>query len=231
MPIREIKEGLKRLGCKSYLHTDAVQSYGKLDCDVKALGVDFLSLSGHKVHGPKGVGALYIKNGVHLPIFVHGGGQESGKRSGTENMVGIAGLGAAASHICKCRSNDFETLKSLKNHLWMRIKDEIPDIKLNGPEGENACPSVLNVSFIGCRGEVLLHMLDKEGVCVSTGSACASHSHGSHVLTAMKLKPNELEGALRFSFSSDNTVQEMDYCLEKLKECVAVHRRLMKYHH
>ena len=231
MPVKEIRELMKSKCPGAFLHTDAVQSYGKLDCSVKALGVDFLSLSGHKVHGPKGVGALYIKNGVHLPVFIHGGGQESGKRSGTENMVGIAGLGAAAGHIALDRAKDYEVLKKLKDHLWSRIRADIPDVKLNGPDIENGCSSVLNISFIGCRGEVLLHMLDKEGICVSTGSACASHSHGSHVLTAMKLRPEELEGAVRFSFSADNTIEEMDYVSEKLKTIVATHRKLMRYHH
>ena len=231
MPIREIKDAMIKAGSKAYLHTDAVQSYGKLDCDVGKLGVDLLSLSGHKVHGPKGIGALYVRRGLHLPVFIHGGGQESGQRSGTENMPGIAGLGAAALHVKKHRTDDYSSLCELKKRLWTRISSEIPDVRLNGPDLELACPSVLNVSFIGCRAEVLLHMLDQAGICVSTGSACSSHSHGSHVLTAMKLRPEELEGAIRFSFSSDNTPEEMDYAADQLIKTVTTHRKLMKYHH
>ena len=229
MPIAEIREIMRKRNSSAYLHSDAVQSYGKLSCDVNKLGVDFLSISGHKVHCPKGIGALYIRNGVHLPVFVHGGGQESGKRSGTENTAGIAAMGAAAQHIVSHQKDDLNTLSGLKKHLQERITNEIEDVKINSPE--DGCPSVLNVSFMGCRAEVLLHMLDTEGICVSTGSACSSHTKGSHVLSAMKLTPAEIEGAIRFSFSADNTIEEMDTTAEALKKVITTHRKLMKYHH
>ncbi|MBR3296536.1 MAG: cysteine desulfurase [Firmicutes bacterium] len=228
MPLKEIRQALNAAGSKAVFHTDAVQSYGKLNCGVRELGVDLMSISGHKVHASKGVGALYVKSGLHLPVFMDGGGQEGGQRSGTENIAGIAGLGAAAENILKSRTETLERMTAVRDQLKRRILAEIPDIKINSPE--DACPSVLNVSFLGCRAEVLLHMLDTEGICVSTGSACSSHVKGSHVLSAMGLKANEIEGALRFSFSGYNTLEEADYAADKLAQLAAAHRKLMKYH-
>jgi len=227
MPLEEIRAELDSRGSSALFHTDAVQSYGKLPIDVRGLGVDFLSLSGHKVHGPKGIGALYVKKGVNLPSFVHGGGQEKGFRSGTENMPGIAGLGAAAELLLNGgREKRLEAMAAAKGRLLTLIKEGIPDIKINGPE--DALPAVLNVSFIGCRGEVLLHMLEQSQIYVSTGSACSSHSKGSHVLSAMGLRPEEIEGAVRFSFCGGNTPQQMDYVFEKLKDAAESQRRLRK---
>ena len=202
---------------KPLFHSDCVQGYGKMRTDVTALGVDMLSISGHKVHGPKGIGALYVKSGVHIPALIYGGGQEKNLRSGTENMPGIAGLGAAAELITP---GPFEVSRYLKG----LILGAIPDVKVNSPE--NGCSSVLNVSFLGCRAEVLLHQLEQDGIFVSTGSACSSKSKGSHVLTAMGLKPEEIEGALRFSFNRHNTKEEMDITVEKLKTYVESQRRL-----
>ena len=228
MPLKEIRRVLNAAGSKAVFHSDAVQSYGKLDCSAKELGVDMLSISGHKVHASKGVGALYVKSGLHLPVFMDGGGQEGGQRSGTENIPGIAGFGAAAEKILTGREDTLGRMAAVRSRLLERILSDIPDVKINSPE--DACPSVLNVSFLGCRAEVLLHMLDTEGICVSTGSACSSHVKGSHVLSAMGLKPSEIEGALRFSFSGYNTLEEADYTAEKLAQAVSSHRKLMKYH-
>ena len=224
MPLEEIRDEIKKLGNGCLFHTDAVQSYGKLSTDVKKLGVDFLSLSGHKVHGPKGIGALYIKKGVHIPSFIHGGGQESGFRSGTENMPGIAGLGAAAETLLKEKESRTANMLAAKEHLRELIEAGIPDIRINSPK-DGVC-AVLNVSFIGCRGEVILHTLEQDGISVSTGSACSSKSRGSHVLTAQGLKPEEIEGAIRFSFCGDNTASEMDYVYEKLAAAVSSQRKL-----
>jgi cysteine desulfurase len=232
MPIAEIASLLRKRGSKAIFHSDGVQSWGKLPLDMKALGVDLYSVSGHKVHGPKGVGALYVKKGLHLPAFMHGGGQELNFRSGTENMPGIAGIGAAAEAINTGLKESVERIWAAKLHLKERLTADIENIKFNGPDadGPGACqsaaPSVLNVSFIGCRGEVLLHTLDTAGICVSTGSACSSKVRGSHVLSAMGLKPEEIEGAVRFSFSDENTPEEMDYVADTLKEAVASQRRL-----
>ncbi len=199
------------------LHSDCVQSYGKLPLDVKALGADMISISAHKVHGPKGVGALWIKKGVHIPSFIFGGGQEKGFRSGTENVPGIAGFGAAAELIKPGRFEVRDVLKQL-------ILEQIPDVKINSPE--DSCSSVLNVSFPGCRAEVLLHQLEQDGIFVSTGSACSSRDKGSHVLSAMGLKPQEIEGALRFSFCRDNTEEEMRIAAGRLKYYAESQRKL-----
>jgi len=228
MPLAEMRKVLNDAGSKAVFHTDAVQSYGKLDCNVKQLGVDLMSISGHKVHASKGVGALYVKSGLHLPVFMDGGGQEGGMRSGTENISGIAGLGAAAERINRDRAAIYKNITAVRSRFLGLVSENIPDIKINSPEG--ACSSVLNISFLGCRAEVLLHMLDTEGICVSTGSACSSHVKGSHVLSAMDLKASEIEGALRFSFSGYNTTDEAEYAAEKLAQIVSTHRKLMKYH-
>ncbi len=223
MPIKELRRIMDEQGSTALLHTDAVQAWGKIPLDARDLGVDFISVSGHKIHGPKGVGALYIKKGVYLPVFIHGGGQEKGMRSGTENMPGIAGIGTAAALIPK-ELGRAKNMAAARERLLQGIKDSIPDIKVNSPD-DGVC-SVLNVSFLGCRGEVILHSLDTAGICVSTGSACSSHSKGSHVLTAMGLRDREIEGAVRFSFCADNTLGEMDYVIEKLTEAVGAQRRL-----
>ena len=229
MPIREIGARVRALGNGCLFHTDAVQSYGKLDTDMKMLGVDFASFSGHKVHGPKGIGLLYVRSGLHLPSFVHGGGQEKGQRSGTENMPGIAGMGAAAKLMLQEKGVRIAAMTEAKARLLENIRASITDIRINSPE--NGVCSVLNVSFLGCRGEVILHTLEQSQIFVSTGSACSSKSKGSHVLQAMGLKPEEIEGAIRFSFCGDNSVEQMDFVSEKLKAAVESQRRLRSAFH
>ncbi len=233
MPLREIgeikAEFNKKHGTKVLLHTDAVQALGKIRLDVKRdiRNVDMISASAHKIHGPKGIGALYVRKGVNLMPFMLGGGQEKGMRSGTENVQEIAGFGLA----CEMASNSLDEraahMAEVRDHLKKGILAEIPDVRINSPE-DGVC-SVLNVSFSGTRGEVILHRLEQEGIYVSTGSACSSNhktSKGSHVLNAMGLKPREIEGAIRFSFSEFNTVEEMDYVLDKLKFAVSSFRKL-----
>ena len=211
------------------LHSDAVQAFGKVPVDLKGAykGVDFLSVSGHKIHGPKGIGALYVRKGVHLPPFMNGGGQERHMRSGTENTPAIAGFGKAAEMGMKDFAKRTEAMKRARNHLLEGLIAEIPDIRINSPQDETASPSVLNVSFLGTRGEVLLHTLEQDGIFVSTGSACSSNKKGqSHVLTAMGISGKEIEGAIRFSFSEENTLEEMEYVVEKVKAAVTRFRRL-----
>ena len=179
-----------------------------------------ISVSGHKIHGPKGSGALWIDKAVHIPPFLVGGGQESGMRSGTENVPAIAGIGKAAE-----LAMEKNTAADVRNYLLEGLKTEIEDIKINSPE--DGCPSVLNVSFLGTRAEVLLHTLEQDQIYVSTGSACSSNKKGqSHVLKAMGLSDKEIEGAIRFSFSRFNTIEEMDQVLEKVKGAVTRFRRL-----
>ncbi|MCR5009502.1 MAG: cysteine desulfurase [Clostridia bacterium] len=221
-PVEEISSVIrKRFGndpaARPLLHSDCVQSLGKIPVDVRKTGVDLASFSAHKIHGIKGSGALYIKSGLHVPPFIYGGGQEKNFRSGTENVPGIAAFGAAAEELTVPDPAPARRLKEL-------ILSEIPDVKINSPE--DGCPLILNVSFIGCRAEVLLHMLEQDGICVSTGSACSSRSKGSHVLSAMGLSPEEIEGALRFSFCRDNTLEEVEFVAERLVKYTSDQRRL-----
>lgn len=227
-PIEEIyrmsKAYSKKLGTDILFHTDAVQSYGKLP--IQSNSADLISVSGHKIHGPKGVGALYVRKGLNLEPSSYGGGQEQGKRSGTENVPAIVGLGKAAEISYNGLKKRNEAMVKAKEYLLNGIKDEIKDIRINSPE-QNSSPSVLNVSFLGVRGEVLLHTLEQSHIYVSTGSACSSNKKGKgHVLKAMGLSDQEIEGAIRFSFSEFNTIEEMDYVLENLKNGVNQFRRL-----
>ena len=207
-------------------HTDAVQAFGKIG--LAGIGADFITMSGHKIHGPKGIGAMYIKKGVNLPAYLVGGGQERGMRSGTENVPAIAGLGKAVELMEQERACMGCGPETPRKYLLDGIKDGISDIIINSPESPEECvPSVLNVSFLGTRGEVILHTLEADGICVSTGSACSSNKKGqSHVLAAMGLSPKEIEGAIRFSFSRYNTIEEMDIVLDRLTKAVTRFRRL-----
>jgi len=226
-PIEEISKLLDTLPKRPIFHSDCVQSFGKLDINVKKMGVDMISISGHKVHAPKGIGALYIKKGLHIPSYIFGGGQEAGFRSGTENMAGVAGFGAAVEHMDLGKAS--KNMKETKEYLEETLLKNISNIKINTPD--NSAPSVLNVSFVGCRAEVLLHTLEQDEIFVSTGSACSSKSKGSHVLRAMNLKAEEIEGAIRFSFSEDNTKEQMDFVLEKVKAAVESQRALRSAFH
>ena len=238
MPVGEIAhikdEYNKAHGTQIWLHSDAVQAMGKISINVKKSwqGVDMISVSGHKIHGPKGMGALYVRKGLNLEPFMIGGGQEKHMRSGTENTPGIVGFGVACDLAMSCFDERVRKMSEARKYLLDGIKAEIKDVLINSPEeaGSEAglcCPSVLNVSFLGTRGEVILHTLEQDGIYVSTGSACSSNKKGrSHVLAAMGLKDKEIEGAIRFSFSEFNTQAEMEYTLEKVKQAVARFRRL-----
>lgn len=233
MPLAEIgrlKERFNREhGTAILLHTDAVQALGKLPLDMAGAlrQVDMLSVSAHKIHGPKGVGGLYVRKGTKAQPFMLGGGQERAFRSGTENTPGICGFGLALDMATGRLSEHTAAMQKARAALLSALKAEVPDIVINSPEDETASLAVLNVSFLGTRGEVLLHTLEQEGIFVSTGSACSSHKKGqSHVLTAMGLKPKEIEGAIRFSFSEFNSPEQMEYTAQKVKEAVARFRRL-----
>ncbi len=214
----------KKLGTEIILHVDAVQSYGKLPVSIKE-GIDLLTVSGHKVHGPKGIGALYIRKGLHIQPCIYGGGQEKGIRSGTENVPAVVGFGKAAAISCGNMKERMEKMNAVKAYLAKGIQDEIQDVRFNSPE--RGSDAILNVSFLGVRGEVLLHTLEQSEIYVSTGSACSSNKKGqSHVLKAMGLNDKEIEGAIRFSFSEFNTIEEMDYVLAELKNAVRKFRKL-----
>ncbi|MBR3786097.1 MAG: cysteine desulfurase [Firmicutes bacterium] len=219
MPIQEIA----KMKGKAVFHTDAVQAYGKID--LKHTGADLISVSAHKIHGPKGMGALYVKKGINLPAYLVGGGQERHMRSGTENVPGIVGFDAACQIAIPNLNERVAKMAEVRDYLKRGIEDQIKDIKVNSPD--DGAASVLNISFMGTRGEVLLHTLEQDNIFVSTGSACSSNKKGrSHVLAAMGLKDKEIEGAIRFSFSEANTIEEMDYVLDKVNAAVTRFRRL-----
>lgn len=219
MPIEEIC----RVKGDVYFHSDCVQAFGKLD--LKGFKGEFLTASGHKIHGPKGIGFQYVKSNSKVATLITGGGQEKGLRSGTENVAAISGLGIAAAHGEKNLLNNKGYISGLKEMLLAGIESEIKDIKVNSPE--DGIHNILNISFLGVRGEVLLHTLEQDGIYVSTGSACSSNKKGqSHVLKAMGLSDKEIEGAVRFSLSEFNTKKDIEITVEKVKEAVTGFRRL-----
>ncbi|MDD2294526.1 MAG: cysteine desulfurase family protein [Eubacteriales bacterium] len=226
MPIGEVMRILKQRRIPAVFHTDAVQSYGKLDLDVRSCPVDMISLSGHKIHGPKGIGALYVRDGLVSQPFLYGGGQESGFRSGTENVPGIAGFAQAVREQWSEPETRIARITQVKDYLLKQLTETITDLSFHTPA--DSAPSVLNIGFVGCKGEVLLHMLEQSDIFVSTGSACSSKKSGSHVLAAMGLSKSQIEGAIRFSFSEDNDINQMDYVVEVIRKAVTSQRRLRK---
>jgi len=217
-PIAEIGKIAKEK--EIYFHTDAVQSVGKIPVNVDKLNVDLLSLSAHKIYGPKGIGALYIRKGTKIQSLIHGGHHEKNRRAGTENVPGIVGL-SKAIEIAKT-SMDKETiyLTNLRNKLYNGIREKIDYVYLNG-HPEKKLPNTLNMSFEFVEGESIILNLDMKGVAVSSGSACTSGSlEPSHVLKAMGVEPAVAQGSIRFSFGKDNTEQDIDYVLEILPEII-----------
>ncbi len=214
MPVDEIGGIAAEKGI--VFHTDAVQATGKVRVDARETGAHLVSLSAHKIHGPKGVGALYIKKGTGIQPVAYGGHQEKGRRPGTENIPGIVGFGRACEIALGGLNERAERTKYLRDMLHDRIKREIKGIKLNG-HPEKRLPNTLNLSFESLEGESIILGLDLEGVAVSTGSACTSGSlEPSHVLRSMKVGPSFLQGSVRFSFSTFNTEDEVIYVAEKL---------------
>ncbi len=225
-PIEEIGKICKKN--KVYFHTDAVQSYGKLDINVKKMNVDLLSVSGHKIYGPKGIGFLYVNQDVKIVPITHGGGHETGLRSGTENIPGIVGLGKATELAEKNMKKESEKLNKLQDKLISKLL-KIPNTKLNGSREKRIYTNV-NVSFEGIEGEALLLRLDGKGICVSTGSACSSKSlEPSHVLTAIGLKPEKAHGSLRITMGNENTEEEIDYVIKSLDEIVNSLRKISPF--
>jgi cysteine desulfurase len=213
-PIAEIARVTREKGV--LFHTDAVQAVGKIPVDVRAWGVDLLSLSGHKINGPKGMGALYVRAGARLDSLIHGGGHEGGRRAGTENMPGIVGLGKAAELARQNLAAESRDLAALRDRLWGLIEERIPDVQLNG-HPQRRLPNTLNVSFPRIEAESALLLLDQLGIAVSTGSACSSEdAEPSHVLTAMGISPLAARGAIRFSLGMGNTREDVDYLMEHL---------------
>ena len=201
-------------------HTDAVQAIGKIPIDVKELGLDLLSISSHKINGPKGVGALYIKKGIDLDPVILGGGQENGLRSGTENVANIVGFGKACEIAKQNLNENISKLKELRNYLTEKILDTISGSTLNG-HPENRLPNNVHVTFLGVNGEDLLIKLDENGIAASTGSACSVHiQKASHVLQAMGFSHEQITGSLRLTVGTTNTFEEMDQTVDVLKNVV-----------
>lgn len=225
-PVNDIIKTVREENRKTRVHVDAVQSLGKIKIDVKKLDVDLMSFSSHKIHGPKGVGALYIKKGLIIKSLITGGGQEMDIRSGTENLPGISGFGVAAEAIGARLENEKNNITAVKKHFIERL-GEIDKIEINSPQDGAHIDNILNVSFDGVRGEVLLHALEDYNIFVSTGSACSAKKSNqkNYVLPSIGLKPCLVEGAIRFSFSYGNTLEEVDYAIEGLKKIIPFLRR------
>jgi len=222
--IKKITEIAKKHGV--LMHTDAVQAAGKIKIDVKDLGIDYLSLSGHKIYAPKGIGILYVKKDSPYCPFIHGGHQEAGRRAGTLNNLGIIAMGRAAELALNEMETESKRLGVLRDKLRDGIIKSIPDITINGDQ-KDILPNTLNVSFAGAEGESILLYLDMEGIAVSTGSACSSDSlEPSHVLLALGLNPELAHGSIRFSLGRDNTESDIDYVLEKLPPIIAKIRKM-----
>ena len=224
MPIEKISSAMDHAKC--LLHVDAVQSYGKMDINVKKFGADMISISSHKIHGPNGVGALYVRSGVRLVPSLHGGKQESGLRSGTENLAGICGFAKAAEIKLSSLGETANTVSNLKDSLKDKLVNSIENVIVNSPK--ESMYSILNVSFPGLKSEVLLHILESKGIYVSTGSACNSKKKLNYVLSAMGIKDKVIDGAIRFSFSEFNTQEEIDYVAKVLKKEVPMLRKIMR---
>ena len=201
-------------------HTDAVQAAGKIPIDVKELGIDLLSISSHKINGPKGVGALYIRRGISIDPVILGGGQESGLRSGTENVANIVGFGKACELSRINLAENISRMKKLRDHLSNKIIQEIPEVTLNG-HPETRLPNNIHLTFLGVNGEDLLIKLDENGIAASTGSACSVQiQKASHVLQAMGFSHEQITGSLRLTIGISNNLEEMDKTVEVLKNVV-----------
>ena len=229
MPIEEIGHLIRRRKPDIIFHVDAVQAFGKYRIYPRKIGIDLLSVSGHKIHGPKGVGLLYVNEKIRIVPILFGGEQQRGLRSGTENVPGIAGL-AKAAEICY---TDFEEkterLFELKKHFVEGIST-LPMVQVNGPYDETGAPHIVSVSFAGIRSEVLLHALEEKGIYASAGSACSAHKRTtSATLTAMRLNKNLLDSTLRFSFSTETTEEEIQYCIQTLSEILPMYRRYTRH--
>ena len=221
-PIKELAAVAKAGG--ALFHTDAVQALGNIPVDVKELGIDFLSVSAHKIYGPKGVGALYIRKGLRISNFMHGGAQENKRRAGTENMAGIVGFGKAAELAGRHLAEHMEHLSGLRDYFWQQIQKNISGVQLNGPALDKSGrrhPGNLNISFDYIEGEAILLMLDAYGISVSTGSACSSKSLvPSHVLDAIGVSITKMNGTVRFTLGDFTTKEDIDYVVGALTKIV-----------
>lgn len=229
MPIAEAGKLIKAKNPNTLFHVDAVQGYGKYRINPKKMNIDLLSVSGHKIHGPKGIGFLYIGEKVKIHPIIHGGGQQKNLRSGTENVPAIVGLATAAEMIYKDFDNDIEHLYTMKEKLVNGLL-EIDDVKINGYADRNSAPHVVSLSVGQIRSEVLLHALEDKGIYVSAGSACASNKPAiSETLKAIRVEQRFLDSTIRFSLSPMNTEEQIDYALETIKDILPKLRRYTRH--
>lgn len=224
-PVEEIGALIHQENPKTLFHVDAIQAYGKLVIRPKKQGIDLLSVSAHKIHGPKGVGFLYIDEKVKIKPLLYGGGQQRDLRSGTENVPGIAGLGLAAREMYTDNQKKMDHILALKDHMIEEMEN-LEGVTVNSRRGMESAPQIVSASFLGVRSEVLLHALEDKGIYVSSGSACSSnHPAISGTLQAIGVKRELLDSTLRFSFGLYNTMEEVDYCIQTLKELLPMLRR------
>lgn len=229
MPVEEIAKLVHEKIPKALYHVDAIQAFGKYRIYPKKAGIDMLSVSSHKIHGPKGVGFLYINEKARIQPQILGGGQQAGMRSGTDNVPGIAGLGVAAKMVYTDFDEKIEHMYQLKERLAEGFL-KLPDVRLNGMEIREGAPQILSASFLGVRSEVLLHTLEEKGIYVSAGSACSSHKRkAAGTLSAMGMEAAQRESTLRFSFSEENTFEEVDYALEVIGQVLPILRRYSRH--
>jgi cysteine sulfinate desulfinase/cysteine desulfurase-like protein len=209
-------------------HTDAVQAAGKLPLDAEALGVDLLAISGHKLHGPKGTGALFVRKGVALEPVIHGGGQEAGLRAGTENVAGIVGLGKAAERAARA-ARDVEAMRRRRDRLQAGLSELVPGARLNGHR-EHRLPNTLNMTLPELRGEALVVALDQHGICLSSGSACKAGSpEPTHVLLAMGRSAEEAHCSVRLSLSDETSDQDVERTLDALSQVLEEMRTTVRF--
>ncbi len=228
-PLQKISSIIRKKNPNCLFHVDAVQGFGKFRIAPKRMGIDMLSVSGHKIHGPKGVGLLYVDERVKIRPVLFGGGQQKNLRSGTENVPGIAGLAAAAKECYEDFDAKQEQLFQLREK-FLEDAMQLEGVTLNGPEGREGAPHIVSLSFRGIRSEVLLHSLEDRGIYVSAGSACASNKPGiSATLKSIGMEKDLLDSTIRFSFSVYNTPEEAAYCIEALKQILPLLRRYARH--
>lgn len=227
--IKEIKNIIKLKNSKVILHVDGIQSFGKIDFSIKDLGIDTFSFSSHKIHGPKGVGGLYVKRDLKLSPIVFGGNQERGMRSGTENVSGIIAFGKAVEIMDKNKQEERKHVLELKRYTIELIERNIEDIKINSSLDNGFSPYILSISFRNTRGEVLLHFLEQKDIYISTASACSSNgTKKSDILKAIGLDDLEIEGTIRICFSYENNKDDIEFFVDELRKSVEEIRKIMK---
>ncbi len=218
-PITEAGRIIKDKNSQTFFHVDGIQSFGKVKFDLRDMQVDSFSISGHKIHAPKGIGALYIRKGVRISPLLTGGSQEMGIRSGTENVPGIYGLGEAVRLIAEEQDGNIEYIKELRDYFINVFKTQIEGMHMISQNNDKFAPHIINIAFPGIKSEVMLHSLEQDGIYVSSGSACSSRKKEySHVLEALGVDENLIDSSIRFSLSCMNTKEEIDYTVKKVKE-------------